>query len=470
MSNKGLYGSPTGRKEGSGGSITYKNFARNFGLSPSDMGKTVTVNTSNGYNLVLPDCRQISSQRFIVIKNVDTVNLLVTNNGGTGIKTVAPNSSVVLACTDVSTANGVWSALAGTNLSALYVGSAATVKTTVSNITFESICALSPTVAVCFYSESTVNKIFATALTISGTNISVGGAIEVLAGSILYGASICALDATHAIVFYSTSPNSYAYANILEVISGNITVGVQAAIHNTGVCEYQSICALDATHAVAFYLGTSNFAQAKVITTSGNTITNVSAATTIYGSTAVKESICALDSTHAVAFYQGAGSYAYASLLTINTSTGAITVNDTKTVYNVAATDYQSICALDSTHAVAFYQGAGSYAYANILTISGLTIGVGATSTIESAVTAQRSICALNSTQAIGFYTDSSGYPSSNVLTISGLGITAGNKITLNSSSASYESIAALPTTSSAIAFYRGASNYAYANVLAYTQ
>jgi hypothetical protein len=458
MSNQGLFGFPTG-DTGKNDAITYQDFARNFGLSPSDMGKVVNVNTHNGYNLILPDCRQITGQRFIIIKNNSATNLFVTNNGGVSIiKIVAPNSSVVLACTDISSANGVWSALAGTNLTTLYVGSPTTVNNISSN-TF-SITALSETTAIATYRDATNTYVYAVVLTISGTTITVGTPVQVsYHASSVISPKVCAISSTTAVVVCVPGGSSVS-ANILTVSGSTISVGGTATI--AASANFISICLLNSTTAIVCRGDVSC-----VLTISGTTC-SFNTGYSLISTAGAPHSICALDSTHAVVFYSN-GTDRYAGVLTVSG-----TVISIGSVYLVVSgSDAVSICALDSTHAVAFYRAVGGYASAITLTIAGSIVSVGAVTVIESAVSDYRSITALNKTTALVFYQSTSSYAASNILTInpSTGAITAGNQTIVYSAAAgTNESVCTLPNTTSFVAFYKGLSSYAYANVLSYTQ
>ena len=160
MSNKGLYGSPTGRKEGSGGVFNYANLDKDLSLSVADMGKTININTPNGYNVKLPDARQLASVMMVVISNFSATQVInVKDNNGLTIKTVMPMQNVVYWATSKTTSGGAWIAkrVGGGDLTAsnITVGASTTVASVGS--AYESICALSSTQAIAFYFPNTNN-------------------------------------------------------------------------------------------------------------------------------------------------------------------------------------------------------------------------------------------------------------------------------------------------------------------------
>jgi hypothetical protein len=109
MSNKGLYGSPTGRKEGVGGVFNYANLDKDLSLSVADMGKAININTPNNYSVKLPDARQLASTLMTVITNNHTTQFInVKDNNGLVVKTVMPMQSVIFWATSKATSGGVW--------------------------------------------------------------------------------------------------------------------------------------------------------------------------------------------------------------------------------------------------------------------------------------------------------------------------------------------------------------------------
>ncbi len=89
---------------------SYTNLNKDLVLSPADMGATVIIDNSNGYYVILPDCRLLTVDVKITVVNRSTVNHLnVVDNNGLLIKSIIPQSSTTYACISRLSSGGQWS-------------------------------------------------------------------------------------------------------------------------------------------------------------------------------------------------------------------------------------------------------------------------------------------------------------------------------------------------------------------------
>ncbi len=86
----------------------YSNLDKDFSLSLSDMGTTVAIDSPNGFNVKLPDCRQLKNNVSVGIMNVSSVSLGVLDNAGTLLKTLASKQSTSAGCIVKTTSAGTW--------------------------------------------------------------------------------------------------------------------------------------------------------------------------------------------------------------------------------------------------------------------------------------------------------------------------------------------------------------------------
>jgi hypothetical protein len=72
------------------------------------MGTTVVIDLSNGFNIRLPDCRQLKNNVSIVIENISSLSIGILDNSGTLLKTLASKQSTSVSCSVKTTSAGTW--------------------------------------------------------------------------------------------------------------------------------------------------------------------------------------------------------------------------------------------------------------------------------------------------------------------------------------------------------------------------
>ena len=270
--------------------------------------------------------------------------------------------------------------------------------------------------------------------------------------------SAAALNSTHFVVAYEGTTN-YAEAVVCSVSGTDISCGSPTALNSVS-SSYVSAAALNSTHFVVAYRGTTGYAEAVVSSVSGTTITP-GTATALNSVASTYISAAALNSTHFVVAYRGTPSYAYAVVSSVS---GTTITPGTATALNSVTSSYVSAAALDSTHFVVAYIGTTNYVWAVVSSVSGTTITPGTPVALNSVSSAYVSAAALNSTHFVVAYRGTSSYAEAVVSSVSGTTITPGTATALNSVASTYISAAALNSTHFVVA-YEGTTNYAYAVV-----
>ncbi len=249
----------------------------------------------------------------------------------------------------------------------------------------------------------------------------------------------------------------------LALFIGAISYGSEY-VFNSAATNYISVSALDSTHFVVGYqdTGNSSYGTAIIGTISGSTISYGSeyvfnSATTNY------ISVSALDSTHAIIAYCDGGNLDYGTAIIASISGSTISYGS-EYVFNSANTSYISVSALDSTHFVVGYRdnGNSSYGTAIIGTVSGSTISYGSEYVFNSADTYDISVSALDSTHFVVGYRDygNSNYGTAIIGTISGSTISYSSEYVFNSAFTSNISVSALDSTHFVVVYWDGGNSY----------
>lgn len=243
---------------------------------------------------------------------------------------------------------------------------------------------------------------------------------------------------------------------------GDFAAGLPASF-NAGSTTRVSVCALDATHALVCYCdaGNSNQGTACVLTISGSVVTAGAEAVFETGSTATSLAVCALSSSKAVVAYSDAGNsdYLTACVLDISGTTvtpGTPAVLASVDTYTSEGADQVSIAALSATHAIVTYidqTAAANNGKAITFSVSGTTITAGSPVTFAAAATEYAHVCALSSTAAVVVYSNvaSSRAGTARQLTVSGTTTTApGSALAFESTRS--ENLTAMALSTSAVA------------------
>jgi hypothetical protein len=130
----------------------------------------------------------------------------------------------------------------------------------------------------------------------------------------------------------------------------------------------------------------------------------------------------------------------------------------TETVFNSGDTTVISTALIDSTHVLVAYSDGGNsnYGTAQILTISGTTITAGTEYVFNSATSNYMSATLIDSTHVLVAYEDfsySTRYGTAQILTISGTTITVGAKYVFNSADTVYISPVLIDSTHVLVAY-----------------
>ena len=302
------------------------------------------------------------------------------------------------------------------------------------------------------------------------TSLSVGLASIFNAAS-TSGTALCALDSSRAIVAYRDNGNSsYLTACVLTVSGTTVSAGAEYVVLSGNSSYTASLVTIDSSKALIAFSDPLNggFGTALILSVSGTSI-SVGAKTAFNAVNSSNLTACKLDATHALVCYAdvpatNAGKSCVLTISGTSVSAGAIAT------FNSGASDYVSVCALDSTHAVVAYQDLGnsSYGTACVLAVSGTTITPGAESVFRSATCAYTNIVNLSSSQALVTYTDGGTLnpAASCVLNVSGSAITPQTPSTFYSSNCWRVISAVIDEQNVLVGLIDSATGYEYALVL----
>jgi hypothetical protein len=220
--------------------------------------------------------------------------------------------------------------------------------------------------------------------------------------------------------------------------------------YDFGQTANNTICMLDNKYAIAAYSDYDSVSPARqaaiiLLTFDGNVITP-GTIMDLGSSSDNTVSICALDANNAIACW-GNSFFIYACCITFDGT--SLSAGPTITVHSTgsAVATMVSVCAMDSTHAIACYRGVGP-GVAVCLTRSGNTLFAGATTTFETGATSSISTCAMDSTHAIVCYSDggNSNYGTACCLELVGTAITAYTPVVFQSVSTALTSTCFMDT------------------------
>lgn len=350
-----------------------------------------------------------------------------------------------------------------------------TAVTVSANATQQSVSMLSATNGVNVYVDGATGFSTARAFTISGTTITQGTAVTLQAQAGQYTTvagfqtpAVAAPSATTALVGYNLN-NTAEYAQPISVTGSTITANASSLVYeyaNTFSNSPYRIAALSATRAI--YLsneyaddGRSSVLFAYLMDVSG--ANQIRLAKVEVGNTNGYVSICPISATQAIAFYTSGTITAVANVITMSGNT--LSVGAQATVNASVNSLYPSIGQLGTNSAVVHYREDTTLAAANVLTVSGTTITVGAKSTVTTNATIYNQIAVLSGTQAIAFYSNQTNQRTdANLLTISGTTITVGATVTTNNpgGNINFQSIIPLSSTRALAYDYNASVNYIY--------
>ena len=271
--------------------------------------------------------------------------------------------------------------------------------------------------------------------------------------------SAAALDSTHFVVAYRGTSN-YAEAVVCSVSDLVISCGSPTAL-NSAASSYISAAALDSTHFVVAYTVVTNYVWAVVSTVSGTTITP-GTPTILNGVASSYISAAALDSTHFVVAYRGTTNYPWAVVSSVSGTT--ITPGTAADLAPGVAALFTSAAALDSTHFVVAFESSANKGYATAASVSGTTITPGSATTLTTDATDNDSIAALDSTHFVTAYHDTNNYLKALVSSVSGTTITPGTVVQLANSVTLHTGTAALDSSTFVVA-YKDGTGYTSATV-----
>jgi len=191
--------------------------------------------------------------------------------------------------------------------------------------------------------------------------------------------------------------------------------------------------------------------------------------TPTFGSSAVYEAtlsqyndITVMDSTHAIAVYQGTDDYGYAVGLSVSGTT--VTAGTAVAFHSSVMSDFMvRVCAMDSTHAVVTFADATTdNGTAVCLTLSGTTITVNTPVDYDTGDVSNGDVCSLSATLAMLTYDDNNDTSDlkARILSLSGTTLTVGAATTFDGTAglSFLNSISALDATHAIVAYYKATS------------
>ena len=188
---------------------------------------------------------------------------------------------------------------------------------------------------------------------------------------------VAVLDATHFVMAYRKTSDTYGYAQVGLFTNNKLTFGTPVKFSGTGNSYYFSIAVLDTTHFIVSYCDfTSATGKCVAGVTDGNiTISSFGTPAGFSGASGVsKTSTTKIDSTHFVTTYiNSTDTYGY-TFIGLITGTTITTVGTPVKYSGTTAIDYPCIALLDATHFVVGYKNSSdSYGYAIIGATDGAT-------------------------------------------------------------------------------------------------
>ena len=361
-----------------GGGAASTSIASNTTLTTEGLHRiTATV---SGLVVSLPDATSMPKGSVVVtVKNSGAFPFFLQSNGGGQVfGEVGLSETYMLMLADNSTAAGVW--VGGkVDVAAFGFGLASVFES--ADTSEISVAALSETKAIVCYRD-TPNGFIGTAcvLDLSGGVITPGTPV-VFENAYTSYTSVAALSETKAIVCYQDVGNSgYGTACVLDVSGSTITPGTPFVYYNIGSTSYQSVVKLTSTTALVVYFRPSqSVSYTIVLSVSGSTIT--AGPQVSIGQSATYNSLSALSDTKVIlGFVGGASNYPSAVILDISGTT--VTPGSVVTVSSVSSYA-TSVAVVGANKAIITYSNfANSRAEAKVLSVSGSTIAVSASTAI----------------------------------------------------------------------------------------
>jgi hypothetical protein len=419
-----------------GGPVTrnYLSQATNITLTSSDAPGLIEVTGTNDLTITMPAANSLGASNYFTIKNSSTTYVLVVlDSTGAQLFALQPRAGVFLWAYDTTSAAGLW---ATREVVQDAVGSPVVINGAASaNIsTNDTLSAISSTQAVSVYVSA--RSVYAVVVTNTAGVLSYGppAYIGFAGATVQPSVAVEMLSPTLGIVS-SVLPSNVLYAVAFSVSGDTLSFGELAPFENT-VPNNANICATSPTTAVLTY-GTTTTVRGCVLTVSGTTITLGvlnSALVTTTGTTFTR-GLAALSSSLVVLLSRSTTGIDAVPISISGTGAAAtLTVNTAASVNAGVNNANASLSALSPTSLIAFYITGATVAAANVLTVSGTTISVGAQLVVSTATSTSPAVAALSSTSAVCYHARGNTVVSA-VLTISGTTVSAGT-LTTNTASA----------------------------------
>jgi len=278
------------------------------------------------------------------------------------------------------------------------------------------------------------------------------------------------LDSTHVVVAFEDSGDSSNGKAIIGTLSaGTITYGSEYQF-DTSIDNEISVKKIDATHfVVAYYDGNNGMAVIGTVA-SGNEISYGTLYQFNAGSTKYTR-VGVLDSTHIIITYSDNANSDYgAATIGVITSTDTITFGSEYN-FNEAASDYNSLAVLDSTHFVVAYRDISTHGEAVVGVVSsGDEIAYGTLYEYNAANLYYLDADAISSTSFVLVYRDvGNSNKGTSIIGIvsSGDEITFGDKDIYLAANHSADGIVVLDSTTVVVSYYNYSSVYTVSGTIA---
>lgn len=367
---------PSTAQTNNGGATTSSN-AASITLSAGSNRLQAVAMTNPGQAVNLPDATTLSAGGgpIYIIRNVGSFSFTVLDNAGQPRAVVQPNEAVMLFCSDVSTAKGVWSsgsANSGTPADFFSTNpqTFAGPSVGVTGAEVWTCAALSATAVIVFWYDLTTTAAFkACIISIAGETLTVGATTTVEAIATGTGLAVCALSATQALVCYRT--NTASKTMVLSISGTTISTNTAATLHSGGITNLQAF-AISST--AAFVSFTTGAATGLVVSVSGTTPTvNSSAGANSCTSTEGNLFVSMLSATAFLFSMAGSSGFLAHQIFTVSgTTTTANTAlanqSASAVVTNVVNTPISATAAM-----IVYNSNSGAQINAQTLTISGTT-------------------------------------------------------------------------------------------------
>lgn len=417
--------------------------------------KTVTLYQSASGTFTIP----------LTYKTLYTFNIVATNNVGSSTPAVAGNSVIVSGVignttsnlttpttTNVATCklvggtttitlsfNGYEAFLLSTNTTTgiTTLSSTTQINSRTNNVSFSAMVALTSTTAMISYFSniSGTYTLYAKLLTISGTSVTAGSDLFINTNSGY--PSLAFSTPTSAILSYVNGSTTVTAVGLY--ISGGTTLASTASVDITtsNPGAWAAVTVISSTIGIVAYSLSSGGVGARVITiVSGTTVSStLGAQVTIGSGMGNKVGINGIFNSGSAVLVYGSNSGVFsglaANVLTVSGTT--ITVGATTIITSSSGTSNPSILVTNSgANAIVSYT-TGSIGYANVLSISGTTISVTDQRPLYSTgyTTSTPGIININGTQHIIYHNTSSSYSDITLIDVATVNIIAQQSYTV---------------------------------------